>query len=212
MAIQGLLFDFDDTLGNRMEYIYKAYRALIETFGHVEDAFLFETIVQDCMLWDMRGNYNKEFVKSNLLKKYHIDLHDLDIQDWIARKQTQNATLLDDIVPVLEKLRQSYKMALVTNGSQVLQNEKVDRCGIRQYFDVVVTSQEVGEKKPGGKPFQKALDALGLKAEEVVFIGDTFSTDMYGAYKMGIEPIFVCKESWPCDLNIRRISHIRELL
>ncbi len=211
MSIQGLMFDFDDTIGNRVQYIYKAYHALVDHFFE-DDPFLCETIVQDCMIWDMRGNYNKSFVKENLKKKYNVDLKSLDLQDWMGKKQAQMSEPIEGVHEVLEQLHEKYKMALVTNGLEYIQNYKVNQCGVRDYFDVIVTSQRASGKKPNPEPFELALKELGLRADEVIFIGDTFSTDMYGAHKLGIETVFVCDDKWPCDLDIKRVSHIRELL
>ena len=52
--IRGIIFDFDDTLGNREDYAYKLFTEIISKYCTNE--LLRESIVQHCMIWDQNGN------------------------------------------------------------------------------------------------------------------------------------------------------------
>jgi putative hydrolase of the HAD superfamily len=56
---------------------------------------------------------------------------------------------------------------------------------------VVVDSAVVGVEKPDPRIFQGALDALGLPAEQVGYLGDTRAFDVRGARAAGLRPIHV---------------------
>ena len=58
-------------------------------------------------------------------------------------------------------------------------------------FDSVVTSEDCRSYKPRKEIFEKALDLMGVDAEEVVHIGDSFSSDVLGAYNAGIDGIWI---------------------
>ena len=53
--------------------------------------------------------------------------------------------------------------------------------GIGQYMECVVLSSEAGVRKPNPAIFEIALRQLGVKAENVAYVGDTLSRDVLGA-------------------------------
>jgi 2-haloacid dehalogenase/putative hydrolase of the HAD superfamily len=58
-------------------------------------------------------------------------------------------------------------------------------------FTAVVTSEEVGVYKPGGAMFARALDELGLRADEVLHVGDSWRADIAGAHAAGIRAAWI---------------------
>jgi 2-haloacid dehalogenase len=64
-------------------------------------------------------------------------------------------------------------------------------------FPAVVTSQDVGAYKPSPLVFQRALALLGLRAEEVLHVGDSLSADVAGARATGIAAVWVNRRGRP---------------
>nr|MCU0330287.1 HAD-IIIA family hydrolase [Candidatus Kapabacteria bacterium] len=58
------------------------------------------------------------------------------------------------------------------------------------FFDVVVTFDDTGERKPSPKPFQTALSRLGVEAHEAIMVGDWAERDMVGAQNVGMKTAF----------------------
>jgi putative hydrolase of the HAD superfamily len=58
------------------------------------------------------------------------------------------------------------------------------------YFDVVITFDDSGERKPSPIPFQLALDGMGLRPEETIMIGDWPERDVVGAQQIGMKTAF----------------------
>lgn len=79
----------------------------------------------------------------------------------------------------------------------------LDRHGLREFFDSVVISGEVGVKKPDPRIFSFALDKAGLTPAEVAYVGDT-QEDMQAARAAGIFPILIRREEVPLDFNARK--------
>ncbi|MDD6459926.1 HAD family hydrolase [Absicoccus porci] len=210
--IKGILFDFDDTIGNRCLYTYQTFEELLDTYCTFADPYQRETVLQDLMLWDMKGNYRKNFILENLKKKYHLPLPIADFNEWWNNHQSKHTIAFDGIEEDLAALHQKYKLALCTNGTNEAQRDKVQRAHLGDYFDAIVTSGELGHKKPAPDVYVEACKQLGLETNEVIFVGDTFSTDIIGAHRLGIPAIWVIRKDWPCSLDIPRIESVHELL
>ena len=58
------------------------------------------------------------------------------------------------------------------------------------YFDVVITFDDSGERKPSSKPFQLCLKTLNLEPKETIMVGDWPERDMVGAKKIGMRTAF----------------------
>jgi 2-haloacid dehalogenase/putative hydrolase of the HAD superfamily len=64
-------------------------------------------------------------------------------------------------------------------------------------FPAVVTSEDVGAYKPAPLMFQQALAVLGLRADEVLHVGDSISADVGGAQAAGITAVWVNRRGRP---------------
>jgi len=61
---------------------------------------------------------------------------------------------------------------------------------LHQLFDVVVTFDDSGERKPHPKPFLTALNALGVAPQDSIMIGDWAERDILGARQLGMKTVF----------------------
>ena len=127
------------------------------------------------------------------------------------------ATLYDDTIPTLEYLRDAgFKLAIVSNWDTPL-DPLTERLGIAHYFDVIVASHDtrVRSAKPDPHIFNYTLAAVGVSAEEVVHVGDTYEADIVGARNVRIRPILIDRDNtqtgkW--DETIRSLSELPNLL
>jgi HAD superfamily hydrolase (TIGR01549 family) len=96
-----------------------------------------------------------------------------------------------DTIPVLKTIKKSKKIALVTNFDYPPHvHALLSDLGLKQYFDSIVISGEIGIKKPNPKIFSYALKDTGLKPEEILFVGDS-PEDVKGARAATICPILI---------------------
>lgn len=65
--------------------------------------------------------------------------------------------------------------------------------GVDQYMECVVLSSETGVRKPSAEIFRVAEEKMGLKPEELAYVGDTISRDVRGVRNAG----------WKCMIQIR---------
>jgi len=69
--------------------------------------------------------------------------------------------------------------------------EWLARAGVSNYFEWVVTSEDLGIRKPHTQYFARALEACGLERHEVLFVGNQLNTDILGAHDYGIASVWL---------------------
>ena len=99
----------------------------------------------------------------------------------------------DNLISVLKELHKTYKLGIVTSRIQLGMDHVFDAVDIQKYFEVVLTKDDYKHPKPHPEPLLMAIDKLGVKAEEAVYIGDSES-DMQSAKAAGIHFIYYGKE------------------
>lgn len=212
--IKAIIFDFDGTLANRADYAGKELRTFAKQYFPElpDDSIELEGIVQDLITWDGFGFNRKTFVAEEFYKKHHIDGDPLKYNRWWLDNMLGYCSLFEDTIDTLEYLKDKYKLAIITNGESKEQHGKIDLTGINDYFDEILASYDIGIDKPDPRIFTYMCDKLGVKPEEAVYVGDTFSYDIVGSYKAGLTPVWMCTDPMrPCDANVTRISRISEL-
>lgn len=99
--------------------------------------------------------------------------------------------LLPSVAALLGAMRAAgLKLAVVSNWDVSL-GEVLERLGVAELLDCVVTSAEVGAAKPDPAVFLRALELLELRPEEVVHVGDSPRLDVAGAEAAGIKAILI---------------------
>lgn len=113
---------------------------------------------------------------------------------------------------VLGRLAQRFRLGIVSNFYGNLA-QVCDDTGIARHVPVVVDSAVVGFEKPDPRIFQAALDALAVKPEAAVFVGDSPARDMQGARALGMPHILVAANgAAACCPQDRVIGSVAELL
>ena len=214
MKIKAVLFDFDHTLGDRKRYAYAAYSFFVTSSVKGIDAFTKETMIQECMLLDQQGNVNKMYVRNEILRKYAVDLGEDFAARW-NRQLWRYTVLFPDAMETLTTLRnRGYKLGVITNGNNKEQHQKLRQVGLEDFFDVLLVSDEVGMKKPDPAIYRLAAEKLGLPCEACCFVGDLWQTDLLGAHRAGMTPIWMASDGWhPCAPGmVQQISSVSMLL
>ena len=217
--IKAVIFDFDNTLGDRFEYCYQTYRCFVKTFLPEidENSILFESMLQDLVLYDEYGNVgNKDQILRTFEQKYdvRINMSGKEFARWWIEHQYLFTVLFPDAMDTVLKLKEKYKIGILTNGAHLAQWGKIERSGLMPYVDAILVSEDAGVRKPDVRIFEMMADKLGLKCEECVYVGDTFSLDIMGAYNSGMKPVWIwpSERAKPSDFEVARIRNVSDLL
>lgn len=120
--------------------------------------------------------------------------------------------LLEGAMEVLEYLHPKYKLHIITNGFEEVQHNKLKASKIKHFFNVIVTSESVGVKKPNPKVFEFALQKANAKPSESIMIGDSYEADVQGSLNMGMKAVYFNKKttSSSCNKSIY-INHLLDI-
>lgn len=158
--------------------------------------------------------------RQTLEKKLQLQLEFLHQEDYLS-------PLLDDLYSrtqaetrksreVLLRLKEQYPMVLVSNFYGNIQTVlgEFDLDGV---FSQIIESAVVGVRKPDPRIFSLGVEALGLKPDEVVVVGDSIDKDIVPARQAGCHTVWFRGEGWtddPVDESLpdRIITDLRELL
>jgi putative hydrolase of the HAD superfamily len=91
----------------------------------------------------------------------------------------------------LARLKSAGLLLGVVSNSEGRVAEALEAAELRQYFDVVIDSGLIGIEKPDPRIFHAALEALGVGADEALYVGDLYDVDVVGARAAGIEAILL---------------------
>jgi putative hydrolase of the HAD superfamily len=105
--------------------------------------------------------------------------------------QRRGHPLLPGAETTVRDLAGRYRLALLTNGPPDIQRQKIDGTGLRDCFEAVFVSGEVGVAKPDPAVFDMVLEQLDATAASTVMIGDTWERDVLGARSAGWSAVWV---------------------
>ena len=93
-----------------------------------------------------------------------------------------------EVAGVLEALRPTFRLALVTNSPRA--HAALDHMGLTDLFDdVVEIPPELRKPRPEG--FWHAAELLGVEPAELVYVGDSYRCDVQGGLAAGVRPVWV---------------------
>lgn len=121
--------------------------------------------------------------------------------------------LYADVIPTLDALRpKGYRMGIISNHEWGLPG-LVTGLGLAPYFDAVVSSARVGYRKPHPEIFRFVLDDLDGTADQALMIGDSISSDVKGAIRMGMSVVLLDRNgtSTPVD-GVPVVDKLSDLL
>lgn len=208
--IKGVIFDYGGTIDSRgvhwSEVIWDGYK---EAGVDVEkDEFRGCYVYAERELARVRHILPEHNFYDLLLIKMQIELGYLverglvetgAVHDY-ARRIAQYCydrarSSVEDARPVLEALYAKYPMVLVSNFYGNVESVLKD-FDLLKYFKQIVESAVVGVRKPDPKIFQLGVDALGLKADEVLVVGDSYKKDIVPAESIGCKVLWIKGKGW----------------
>lgn len=93
---------------------------------------------------------------------------------------------------LLKGLRPTHRLGLVSNFDDTAAAYDILRQhDVAQYLDTVIVSEALGLRKPHPALFRAGLRGLGLRADEVLFVGDTFDQDVLGAHAAHVDVAWI---------------------
>ncbi len=192
--LKAVIFDFDDTLSDRkIGFIKYAKHFLGKYFPDMTEAEI-ETAAEEMHVRNNGGYSDRELFFKGIIKDFGMknppSLEQLyDEYNTIFPQMTQ---LFPDTIETLKTLRsRGIKIGVVTNGISEMQHNKLHYSGVDKLVDAVVVSGDLPFKKPSVEIFDYAAEKLGVRNDQVIFVGDHPKNDISGARKAGMNVVWM---------------------
>ncbi len=192
--IKAAVFDLDHTLFDRYSTLALVAGRFCEQFSLTEKATP-EAIARELIYAD------KQYVHLGW-QKIHRHLIDCgffkteptfeEYRDFILSQFHNFAVPFPFTLPMLAELKEmGIKTGLITNGRHSLQYDKLKMLGLTDSFTSIIATGDIGVHKPERGPFDIMAARLGLKAEEMLYIGDNPLNDVEASRRAGYIPVWV---------------------
>lgn len=231
---KALFLDWDDTIGDFKNAAFRSLKDMYEVHDLSRLYDSFEEFNQtynrhNLRLWEQYGldQVTKEYLEFDrfffplMMATRPPKVEDAIVMAQQMGKEHLNHTTdyfapMPHALEVVRQLATRYPLTIVSNGFVEVQYKKIERSGLGDCFQHIVLSEEVGCQKPNPRIYEEALRLNGLKAEEVLMIGDSWTSDIQGAINAGIDQLWVSEEALkderPATYKLAKLTDLLDFL
>ncbi|MDB4292384.1 YjjG family noncanonical pyrimidine nucleotidase [Maribacter sp.] len=225
-TISDVFFDLDHTLWDFEKNSALTFAKILNTSNVAVDLedFLKVYVPANYAFWKL---YREEKISKSELRyqrlKSVFDTLGHPVSDeminHLADEYIAHLSSYDHLFPgtiaLLDYLKPNYKLHIITNGFQEIQDKKLRNSKIDGYFEVVVNSEMAGVKKPNPIIFELALTSAKTLPGRSLMIGDSLEADIQGALNAGMHALHFNSDNGErhdyCDM-IHDLSEIKSYL
>ena len=191
LIVEAVIFDLDGTLIDSAPVYYELIDVIFERLGipPVPKSILLEAM--------KNGEFEWDYVLPAEMKKRKKEMIDKarGIIDEIAPSMFRNQVkIIPGAAEALKAITaEGFKLALVTSTLRdymAIKFAPLTEAGVDNLFEVVITADDVQNKKPHAEPLVMCSDKLGLAPGKCVYVGDT-RVDIKAGKAAGMQTVAV---------------------
>ena len=193
-AIKGVVFDLDNTLLDFMQMkefaVKAAVKGMIEAGLLVDEDQSYKEIIA---IYEEFGWENQQVFDVFIKKQVGYVEHKFLAAGIVAYRRAREANLMayPNVNKTLIALTKAgIKLGVVSDAPSREAWLRIYYLNLYHFFDVVITFDDSGERKPSKVPFKMSLEALQLEPEETIMVGDWPERDVVGAQQIGMKTAF----------------------
>jgi len=219
--INTVIFDLDDTLYDEIDYCKSGFAAVADFLHNANPSISEKSIFNE--LWNQFQNKNRTRTFNAALESFNLPCGDNLIKQLVSvyRDHQPNITLPQETRTILDDLKASYTLALLTDGFLPAQKLKVQALGIAPYFSSVMYTEELGRKfwKPSPAGFERLLSELAVRPGQAAYVADNAAKDFIAPNQLGLTTIQILRAnrihtdrpSGPKDAPRHTITNLTQL-
>lgn len=221
--IKAILFDLGNTLYDKQQYLDGAFRNVAHYLKEQLDLDLKSVLDLLYRIWKVHSSHY-EFLFKDLLEILGIySARSLDKTLHIYHSHKCRLKPYPGVTTLLANLKKHYKIGVVTDGHPQMQRNKIRALGWKKMFDIIIYTADFDKSylKPNPFVYQLAMETIGAKGEETIYVGDNPHDDFKGARQVGIFTIRVLQgefknirldQAHEADVTIKNIRDLSGLL
>lgn len=219
--IHTVIFDIDNTLYSYDDAHCIAFQALCRyaqrELGLAPERF---QALYDEANRDMKRRVGKNAAIHNRLIRCQNLLEGLGLplRHALAMSQLYWDTLIGAAVPspgavcaVRTMKERGRRIGVGTDMTARLQLKKLEKLGVLDEVDFVVSSEEVQAEKPSAALFARCIEKAQAPAEQCLFVGDNLERDVGGALSAGMQALWYCPKGAPEGTEVPFITSLEQL-
>jgi putative hydrolase of the HAD superfamily len=215
--IKAVIFDLDNTLVDFVEAKIKACRAVVERIGCGDENELLQYFLRWKYGFESHENL-ADYLRDKGVFSEELYRECCRIYDEV---KLESIEVYPGITEVLEKLKEAgVKLAVVTDAENGHALARLQKTGLLKYFDVVVSADITGKRKPEPDSILLALEMLGVDVAEAAVVGDSIRRDIEAGKKLGMLTIYAAygdrnffeSKSGEADFTAKRPGDILKIL
>ena len=192
--IKLVIFDLDNTLTDFKRMKESAVDAAVEAMVDAGLRFPPDKIKDKIYEVYEREGIEFQSVFDDVLRELigEVD-HKILAAGIVAYRRAREASLVlypHVRVALFELMKRGIRLAVVSDAPRKEAWLRLCYLQLHHMFDIVLTFDDTGEKKPSPTPFQRVLDHFRIRPEEALMVGDWPERDITGAAKLGITTVF----------------------
>jgi putative hydrolase of the HAD superfamily len=204
---QAVFFDVGNTLLYPYPSVSRVCEEILRDAGHVRDLDAIESLMplvdryyedryrDDDAFWTSEEETSGVWVGmySLLCRRLGIEerAEELAMAVYDAFGSAERWRAWDDVRPAFERLRdRGIRVGVISNWDRRLPG-LLEGLGLTDIVEVVVSSADVGLRKPDPRIFELACERLGVEAGRSAHVGDHVYADVLGARTAGLAPILI---------------------
>ncbi len=182
---EAVIFDCDGTLVDSMPAHFEAWCEALALYGA-------GGVFREDVFHAMGGRPTRDIVV-DLNDEYNLKLEPEAVA--LAKREAflrrlNAVTLIDEVAAFAESLRGKMPMAIATGGSRMVIEKTLQIVGVSDWFDEVVTADDVKEGKPAPDIFLRAAELLGVSPTRCLVLEDA-PAGILAAQRAGMQVVAV---------------------
>ena len=188
-------------LWQKMSDVYSSYGAIYDAV-ELREAYR-ELCKQFTMELPENGEINVKEVFEQLFKRKGVTASGALLKHVAITFRTLSRQKLEVYPGVKEALRELKRrekgVYLLSNAQSDFTRPEIEMLGLKNYFDGIFISSEVGYKKPSKEFFEKLLETYQLDPKTCLMVGNDESADIKGAQIVGMDSLYMHTEISPAE-------------